>query len=170
VGVKGRYTFGDDGKWFVPFYLDVGTGQSQLTWQISSGLGYSTTGVLSLRHGGISTISFPRKGARPYQHERPDARRGAALVSAVAPVGAPRCSRCGSRRRQAMLAAVRFRCLPTLSEVRTGHMAHEIVDCAKSSRLDLIVLGAKSRSAMSACFWGQCPARRSHLRKPRCCS
>jgi len=41
VGVKGRYTFGDDGKWFVPFYLDVGTGQSQLTWQISSGLGYS---------------------------------------------------------------------------------------------------------------------------------
>ena len=40
-GVKGRYTFGDDGKWFVPFYLDVGTGQSQLTWQISGGLGYS---------------------------------------------------------------------------------------------------------------------------------
>jgi len=41
VGVKGRYTFGDDGKWFVPFYLDVGTGQSQLTWQISGGIGYS---------------------------------------------------------------------------------------------------------------------------------
>lgn len=41
VGVKGRYTFGADGKWFVPFYLDVGTGQSQLTWQISGGIGYS---------------------------------------------------------------------------------------------------------------------------------
>jgi hypothetical protein len=41
VGVKGRYTFGDDGKWFVPLYLDVGTGQSQLTWQISGGIGYS---------------------------------------------------------------------------------------------------------------------------------
>jgi hypothetical protein len=41
VGVTGRYTFGNDGKWFVPFYLDVGTSQSQLTWQISGGIGYS---------------------------------------------------------------------------------------------------------------------------------
>jgi hypothetical protein len=41
VGVKGRYNFGDDGRWFVPFYLDVGTGQSQLTWQISGGMGYA---------------------------------------------------------------------------------------------------------------------------------
>jgi hypothetical protein len=41
VGVKGRYTFGDERKWFVPFYLDAGTGQSQLTWQISGGIGYS---------------------------------------------------------------------------------------------------------------------------------
>jgi hypothetical protein len=41
VGVKGRYAFGDDGRWFLPFYLDVGTGQSQLTWQISGGIGYS---------------------------------------------------------------------------------------------------------------------------------
>jgi hypothetical protein len=41
VGTKGRYTFGDNREWFVPFYLDVGTGQSQLTWQGSAGLGYS---------------------------------------------------------------------------------------------------------------------------------
>ena len=41
VGVKGRYTFGDDRKWFAPFYVDVGTGQTQLTWQISGGLGYT---------------------------------------------------------------------------------------------------------------------------------
>jgi len=41
IGVKGRYAFGDDNKWFVPFYLDVGTGQSQLTWQISGGVGYT---------------------------------------------------------------------------------------------------------------------------------
>jgi len=41
VGVKGRYAFGNDGKWFVPLYLDIGTGQSQLTWQISAGMGYS---------------------------------------------------------------------------------------------------------------------------------
>lgn len=41
VGVKGRYTFGDERRWFVPFYFDVGTGQSQLTWQASGGIGYA---------------------------------------------------------------------------------------------------------------------------------
>ncbi len=41
VGVKGRYAFGDEGKWFVPFYLDVGTGQTQLTWQGAGGIGYA---------------------------------------------------------------------------------------------------------------------------------
>ena len=41
VGVKGRYTFGDDRRWFAPFYADVGTGQTQLTWQISGGIGYT---------------------------------------------------------------------------------------------------------------------------------
>jgi hypothetical protein len=40
VGVKGNYAFGDDRKWFAPFYLDVGTGDSQLTWQIAGGIGY----------------------------------------------------------------------------------------------------------------------------------
>jgi hypothetical protein len=41
IGVKGRYAFGDNRKWFVPFYLDVGTGQSDLTWQGAAGLGYA---------------------------------------------------------------------------------------------------------------------------------
>ena len=41
VGTKGRYAFGENHEWFVPFYLDVGTGQSQLTWQASAGIGYS---------------------------------------------------------------------------------------------------------------------------------
>ena len=40
VGVKGRYAFGDDRKWFLPFYLDVGTGQTKLTWQAVAGVGY----------------------------------------------------------------------------------------------------------------------------------
>ncbi len=40
VGVKGRLSFGDDRKWFVPYYLDVGTGQSDLTWQALVGVGY----------------------------------------------------------------------------------------------------------------------------------
>ena len=40
VGLKGRANFGADGKWFIPYYVDVGTGQSQLTWQVSAGVGY----------------------------------------------------------------------------------------------------------------------------------
>jgi hypothetical protein len=41
VGVKGRAAFGDDKKWFVPYYLDVGTGDSDLTWQGFLGVGYA---------------------------------------------------------------------------------------------------------------------------------
>lgn len=41
VGVKGSYRFGDKREWFVPYYLDVGTGQSDLTWQAAGGIGYS---------------------------------------------------------------------------------------------------------------------------------
>jgi hypothetical protein len=40
VGVKGQWMFGEDQKWFVPVYLDVGTGASQLTWQGIGGVGY----------------------------------------------------------------------------------------------------------------------------------
>ncbi len=40
VGVKGRYAFGDQKRWFAPFYADVGTGQTKLTWQIAGGVGY----------------------------------------------------------------------------------------------------------------------------------
>ncbi|MEP6942394.1 MAG: hypothetical protein ABI981_05635 [Betaproteobacteria bacterium] len=41
VGLKGRYAFGDRREWFIPFYADVGTGQSDLTWQVAAGVGYS---------------------------------------------------------------------------------------------------------------------------------
>jgi hypothetical protein len=41
VGVKGRVAFGADRAWFVPWYVDVGTGQSDLTWQALAGIGYS---------------------------------------------------------------------------------------------------------------------------------
>lgn len=40
VGVKGRANLGNDGKWFLPYYLDVGGGQSKSTWQIIGGVGY----------------------------------------------------------------------------------------------------------------------------------
>jgi len=41
VGVKGRLRFGADGRWFVPYYLDVGTGDSDLTAQLATGVGYA---------------------------------------------------------------------------------------------------------------------------------
>lgn len=41
VGVKGRYALGDSGKWSLPFYVDVGTGESRLTWQAAGGISYA---------------------------------------------------------------------------------------------------------------------------------
>jgi hypothetical protein len=41
VGLKGRVNFGQDRKWFVPYYADVGTGDSDVTWQAFGGLGYA---------------------------------------------------------------------------------------------------------------------------------
>jgi hypothetical protein len=43
VGVKGRLGIGAGREWFVPYYLDVGTGQSDLTWQGAVGIGYAAS-------------------------------------------------------------------------------------------------------------------------------
>jgi hypothetical protein len=40
VGAKGRLSFGDNREWFVPYYFDIGTGQTDLTWQGVAGVGY----------------------------------------------------------------------------------------------------------------------------------
>jgi len=39
VGIKGQVQ--GDGAWRMPYYLDVGTGSSQFTWQGAAGLGYA---------------------------------------------------------------------------------------------------------------------------------
>ena len=39
IGVKGQILFADS-RWFMPFYLDAGTGSSNWTWQIVLGAGY----------------------------------------------------------------------------------------------------------------------------------
>jgi len=41
IGVRGRARFGDELRWFVPYYGDVGGGNSKFTWQVLAGLGYS---------------------------------------------------------------------------------------------------------------------------------
>lgn len=38
IGVKGNVNITE--KWYLPYYLDVGTGQSDLTWQAVGGVGY----------------------------------------------------------------------------------------------------------------------------------
>jgi opacity protein-like surface antigen len=40
VGLKGRAFIGADRTWFVPFYVDIGTGESKFTWQVNAGVGY----------------------------------------------------------------------------------------------------------------------------------
>lgn len=40
VGMRGQFSFGGQRQWFVPYYLDMGTGESELTWQLATGIGY----------------------------------------------------------------------------------------------------------------------------------
>jgi hypothetical protein len=41
IGVKGRIIGGVSRKFFIPYYVDAGTGDSRLTWQALVGLGYA---------------------------------------------------------------------------------------------------------------------------------
>ncbi|MBN3760586.1 hypothetical protein [Burkholderia sp. Ac-20365] len=41
AGVRGRLSITESGRWYVPFYLDVGAGTSKFTWQAMAGLGYA---------------------------------------------------------------------------------------------------------------------------------
>jgi hypothetical protein len=45
VGLKGRASFGAEHSWFMPYYLDVGAGESDVTWQARLGLGYRSETV-----------------------------------------------------------------------------------------------------------------------------
>lgn len=63
-GIRGRIRLGDN-KLFIPYYFDIGAGGSQLTWQISSGLGYQfnkwgavsvTYRYLTFHQGGRSDV------------------------------------------------------------------------------------------------------------------
>jgi len=41
VGTKGRAAFGDGARWFIPYYIDLGAGESKFTWQAMAGVGYT---------------------------------------------------------------------------------------------------------------------------------
>jgi hypothetical protein len=51
TGVRGHLLLTGDGPWYVPYYLDIGTGSSRFTWQAMAGLGYAAKwGDLSLTY------------------------------------------------------------------------------------------------------------------------
>jgi hypothetical protein len=41
VGLRGRWRFGDQGRWFVPYYIDGGFGNSNWTSEVGFGIGYA---------------------------------------------------------------------------------------------------------------------------------
>jgi hypothetical protein len=41
VGLRGRVALGAGSPWFVPYHLDLGSGESDFTWQAMAGLGYA---------------------------------------------------------------------------------------------------------------------------------
>ena len=64
IGLRGKVRFGV-GNWFVPYYLDAGTGSSELTWQAMAGIGYSWKWgdvLLAYRH-----LSYEQKGDKLVQ-------------------------------------------------------------------------------------------------------
>jgi hypothetical protein len=74
VGAKGNWSFGQSHEWFVPYYVDIGTGQDLLTFQTYGGLGYrfhwgELVGVwryidyhFSNRNGATMTMNGPAVG------------------------------------------------------------------------------------------------------------
>jgi hypothetical protein len=41
IGARGKFAFGAQNAWFVPYYFDVGAGESDFTWQGIAGIGYA---------------------------------------------------------------------------------------------------------------------------------
>jgi hypothetical protein len=41
VGMRGRLALGQNNTWYMPYYLDIGTGDSDFTWQAVGGIGYA---------------------------------------------------------------------------------------------------------------------------------
>jgi len=65
VGVKGRFNFGQNREWFVPYYVDMGTGNSKFTWQAMAGIGYSF-GAFSIV-GNWRHLDYRMKSGKPFE-------------------------------------------------------------------------------------------------------
>jgi hypothetical protein len=64
-GLRGRYSFGAQREWSLPFYVDVGTGESTMTWQAAAGVAYG------FKWGELSamwrTLDYDMKSGQPVQ-------------------------------------------------------------------------------------------------------
>jgi hypothetical protein len=65
VGVKGRWYFSPDRQWFVPYYADIGAGDSDLTWQVMGGVGYSWKSVDVV--GAWRYLKYDLGAGRPFE-------------------------------------------------------------------------------------------------------
>ena len=66
IGLRGRIRFGGD--WFVPYYLDFGTGESALTWQALAGIGYAFDWIDVL--ASYRSLNYDQSGDRLLQNIR----------------------------------------------------------------------------------------------------
>ena len=46
VGIRGNVSL--DKNWYVPYYADMGTGESAFTWQVMAGFGYRISKVVDV--------------------------------------------------------------------------------------------------------------------------
>jgi hypothetical protein len=66
VGVRGAVALSDDGKWYVPYYADIGAGNSNWTWQAFGGVGYRFDwGAVVL---GFRNLSYDMSAGKPVQN------------------------------------------------------------------------------------------------------
>jgi hypothetical protein len=66
VGVRGAVALSDDGKRYVPYYADIGVGNSNWTWQAFGGVGYRFDwGSMVL---GFRNLSYEMSAGKPVQN------------------------------------------------------------------------------------------------------
>jgi hypothetical protein len=66
VGVRGALSLSDDGKWYFPYYADIGAGNSNWTWQAFGGVGYRFDwGSMVL---GFRNLSYDMTAGKPIQN------------------------------------------------------------------------------------------------------
>ena len=81
IGVKGQIALGSSKKWFAPYYLDVGAGDSDRTMQASAGVGYTFSWgdvIAAWRYGRLQVQAW--QTCRVVELQRARGRRSISLV------------------------------------------------------------------------------------------